>query len=261
MQVEIWSLDRIKPYENNPRINDDADEAVNFSINVFGFRQPIVVDIAGVVLIGHTRFTTLRMHGSQEPWSYNTGGLERSNRWSSPVNLNHHHLHQKREKLKPRTITTVLALAAVALPSLSPAADITPARANAKEAYIYGYPMVDSYRIAYGYFVDKTDPEYKGPANEIHNTPRVYTPADKAIQTPNSDTPYSWLFMDLRTEPIVLTMPVIEKSRYFSIQLTDLYTFNWDYLGSRTSGNDGGAFMITGSGWKGEKPPGIVKAK
>ena len=132
-------------------------------------------------------------------------------------------------------------------------------RAIAKEAYIYGYPMVDSYRIEYGYFVDKQDPEYKGPWNEIHNTPRVYTPADKAIQTPNSDTPYSWLFMDLRTEPLVLTMPVIEKSRYFSVQLTDLYTFNWDYLGSRASGNDGGSFLIAGPGWKGEKPPGITK--
>ena len=39
--------------------------------------------------------------------------------------------------------------------------------------------MVDSYRIEYGYFVDPKDPEYKGPWNEIHNTPRVYTPADK----------------------------------------------------------------------------------
>ncbi len=141
------------------------------------------------------------------------------------------------------------------------AAEITPAeaRAIAKEAYIYGYPMVDSYRIEYGYFVDKKDPEYKGPWNEIHNTPRVYTPADKAIQTPNSDTPYSWLFLDLRTEPMVLTMPVIEKSRYFSVQLTDLYTFNWDYLGSRTSGNDGGSFLIAGPGWKGETPKGIKK--
>lgn len=60
---------------------------------------------------------------------------------------------------------------------------VTPeeARAIAKEAYIYGYPMVDSYRIQYGYFVDKNDPEYKGPWNEIHNTPRVYTPEDKAV--------------------------------------------------------------------------------
>jgi hypothetical protein len=63
-------------------------------------------------------------------------------------------------------------------------------------------------------------PEYKGPWKEIHNTPRVYIPAAKAIQTPNSDTPYLWLGMDLRDEPIVLTMPPIEKERYFSIQLT-----------------------------------------
>jgi hypothetical protein len=54
-------------------------------------------------------------------------------------------------------------------------------------------------------------------------------------------------------------MPVIEKSRYFSVQLTDLYTFNWNYLGSRTSGNDGGSFLIAGPGWKGAKPEGIAK--
>ena len=113
-----------------------------------------------------------------------------------------------------KTITTLLMLAAsLTFPVVGNASDVTPseARAIAKEAYIYGFPMVDSYRIEYGYFVDKKDPEYKGPWNEIHNTPRVYTPADTAIQTPNSDTPYSWLFMDLRTEPLVLTMPVIEK--------------------------------------------------
>lgn len=71
------------------------------------------------------------------------------------------------------------------------AAAVTPeaARAIAKEAYIYGFPMVDSYRVQYAYFVNKQDPEYKGDWNEIHNTARVYTPEDKTIQTPNSDTP------------------------------------------------------------------------
>ncbi len=164
--------------------------------------------------------------------------------------------------MKKANIHTLLTVATMlAFSFQGKAADLAPAevRAIAKEAYIYGYPMVDSYRIEYGYFVDKKDPEYKGPWNEIHNTPRVYTPADKAIQTPNSDTPYSWLFLDLRAEPMVLTMPVIEKSRYFSVQLTDLYTFNWDYLGSRTSGNDGGSFLIAGPGWKGETPKGITK--
>ncbi len=113
---------------------------------------------------------------------------------------------------------------------------VTPAevRAIAKEAYIYANPVVDSYRIIYGSLVDRTDPEYKAPLNQIKNIARVYTHDDKAVQTPNSDTPYSWLALDLRTEPIVLTVPPIEKDRYFSIQLIDLYTHNFAYIGSRT---------------------------
>ena len=133
------------------------------------------------------------------------------------------------------------------------------ARAIAKEAYIYGFPMVDSYRIQHAYFVDAGNPEYKGPWNQIVNIPRVYTPADMAIQTPNSDTPYSFAGLDLRAEPIVLTVPVIEKERYFSVQLIDAYTFNFAYIGSRTTGNDGGSFLIAGPNWKGEKPKGVTK--
>ena len=163
--------------------------------------------------------------------------------------------------MKTKLITTILAVALVSALAFTSAraADITPAeaRAIAKEAYICGYPMVDSYRIEYGYFVDKKDPEYKGPWNQIHNEPNVYTPADKAIQTPNSDTPYSFLFLDLRTEPMVVTVPVVEKDRYFSVQFIDLYTFNWHYLGSRTTGNDGGSFLVAGPGWKGETPKGL----
>jgi hypothetical protein len=161
-----------------------------------------------------------------------------------------------------RTFASGIAvLPALRFSSASAQTGVTPAeaRAIAKEAFIYGYPMVDSYRIEYAYFVNPENPEYKAPWNQIRNTPRVYTPADTAIQTPNSDTPYSWLGMDLRAEPLVLTMPVIEKDRYFSIQFTDLYTFNCNYLGSRTSGNDGGSFLIAGPSWKGEAPQGVKK--
>ncbi len=137
--------------------------------------------------------------------------------------------------------------------------DLAEVRAIAKEAYIYGYPMVDSYRIQHAYFVDPNNPEYKAPWNQIRNMPRVFTPEDKAVQVPNSDTPYSMLGMDLRAEPIVLTVPVIEKNRYFSIQLIDLYTFNFEYIGSRATGNDGGTFLIVGPNWHGEVPKGITK--
>ncbi|NNU57358.1 DUF1254 domain-containing protein [Rhizobium indigoferae] len=146
-------------------------------------------------------------------------------------------------------------------PRAAQAAEATAAevRAIAKEAYVYGFPMVDSYRIQHAYFVDTKNPEYKGPWNQIVNTPRVYTPADTAIQTPNSDTPYSWLGLDLRTEPMVLTVPPIEKDRYFSVQMIDAYTFNFAYLGSRATGNDGGSFLVAGPGWKGETPSGVKK--
>jgi len=168
--------------------------------------------------------------------------------------------------MRTRTMLAV-ALAAMVVASLAPAlrivnaADITPdeARAIAKEAYIYGFPLVDNYRIQHTYFVDRASPEFKAPWNQIVNTPRVYTPADTAIQTPNSDTPYSFVGMDLRAEPVVLTVPAIQKERYYSIQLIDAYTFNFDYIGSRATGNDAGSYLIAGPNWKGDTPKGVKK--
>jgi hypothetical protein len=138
---------------------------------------------------------------------------------------------------------------------------VTPQQAQgiAQEAYIYGFPMVDNYRIMYSYFVDESSPEFKAPFNQIKNIPRVYTPKDTTIQTPNSDTPYSMAGLDLRAEPVVITVPVIEKGRYFSVQLIDLYTYNFDYIGSRSTGNDGGSYLVAGPDWKGDTPQGISK--
>src|SRR4029079_15758403 len=159
-------------------------------------------------------------------------------------------------------ITATLALTTGrALITAASAADITAeeARAIAREAYVYGFPMVDNYRIQYAYFVDKQNPEYKVAWNQIKNIPRVYTPEDKAVTAPNSDTPYSMVAMDLRGEPMVLTVPAMEKDRYFSVQLIDAYTQNFDYIGSRATGNDGGSFLIAGPNWKGETPKGVKK--
>jgi len=139
--------------------------------------------------------------------------------------------------------------------------DVRPseARAIAKEAYIYGSPMVDGYRIQYTYFVNRESPEFKAPWNQLRNIPRVFTPDDKAVQTPNSDTPYSMIGLDLRAEPIVLTVPAIEKERYYSIQLVDLYTHNFGYIGSRATGNEAGSFLIAEPDWEGEAPKGVKK--
>jgi hypothetical protein len=163
--------------------------------------------------------------------------------------------------MTPRCLFTSLFVACVAVLPAHAQTGVSPAEARtiAREAYIYGFPVVDSYRIQYAYFVDSQNPEFKAPWNQLRNIPRVFTPEDKAIQTPNSDTPYSFIGTDLRAEPIVLTVPQIEKERYFSIQLIDAYTFNFDYIGTRTSGNDGGSFLIAGPGWQGEMPKGVKK--
>lgn len=55
MKIEEWPIDKVVPYENNPRNNDDAVEATANSIREFGWQQPIVVDKDGIVIVGHTR--------------------------------------------------------------------------------------------------------------------------------------------------------------------------------------------------------------
>jgi hypothetical protein len=162
--------------------------------------------------------------------------------------------------MKTKTIIAPAFAALLALTTVR-AADITPAEARAivKEAYIYGFPIVDNYRIQHAYWVDRATPEYKGPWNQMWNSARLFTPADTAIQTPNSDTLYSFIGADLRSEPLVLTVPPMEKERYFSVQLIDYYTFNFDYIGTRTSGNGGGSFLLAGPGWKGATPKGVKK--
>ena len=168
----------------------------------------------------------------------------------------------KRKAVPPTAVILIIAVMFASAPAMAQQGlklSAQEARAIAKEAYVYGFPLVDSYRIMHAYFVDRTSPEYKAPFNTLRNFDRVFTPEDKAVQTPNSDTPYSFLGMDLRAEPMVITVPSIEKGRYFSIQLIDAYTFNFDYIGSRTTGNDGGSFLVAGPGWKGKTPKGIKK--
>lgn len=140
-----------------------------------------------------------------------------------------------------------------------PAPSIVETKAIAEEAFIYGLPIVMNYAVMYEYVVDKNSGQYKAPFNQIHNEARVFTYKDTAIVTPNSDTPYSLLWMDLRAEPMVLSVPAVDKSRYYSVMLCDGNTFNYGYIGSRATGPEAGDYMVVGPDWKGETPAGIKK--
>ena len=137
--------------------------------------------------------------------------------------------------------------------------ELTPdeAKAIAKEAYVYGFPMVVNYKTLYMYVVNEKSPEYKGPFNYLGCDARLFTPEDKAVVTPNADTPYCMFWVDLRQEPVVVSVPEMEPERFYHFQLIDLYTHNFAYIGTLTTGNGSGKYLIAGPGWKGQKPEGI----
>jgi len=140
-----------------------------------------------------------------------------------------------------------------------PAPGIEQTKAIAEEGFIYGLPLVMNYAVMNEFAVDSKSSQFKAPFNELHNDHHVATPADTAVITPNSDTPYSIVWLDLRAEPMVVSVPVVDKKRYYSVQMIDGNTYNYGYIGSRATGNDAGDYLIVGPGWKGETPAGIKK--
>jgi hypothetical protein len=127
----------------------------------------------------------------------------------------------------------------------------------AEEGFIFGLPLVMNYAVMYQFSVDRSSNQYKAPFNVLSNEARVFTYKDTAVITPNSDTPYSFVFLDLRAEPIVVSVPAVPKSRYYAVQLTDSNTYNYGYIGTRATGTLPGDYLIVGPDWRGETPPGI----
>lgn len=152
------------------------------------------------------------------------------------------------------------ALALLACPLLataSPPPTPEEARRIAREAYVWGYPSVDLYNILLGQALDRTSPEFRAPLNAVGHARTVATPEDTAVIAPNVDTPYSYAWLDLRSGPVVVTLPAFEANRYVSLQLFDMYTWIIDYVTPRTRGRAGGHYLITPPGWSGEVPAGI----
>lgn len=71
--------------------------------------------------------------------------------------------------------------------------------------------MAANYQTMYKQAIDTTSRDYRGSFNTLSSAKSIATPEDKFVVTPNSDTPYSYLWMDLRAEPLVITMPRIER--------------------------------------------------
>src|SRR5713226_3898516 len=169
----------------------------------------------------------------------------------------------KRDLLRSTALAAITATTTKAVPAGAQAKaewpGIIEAKAIAEVGFIYGLPIVMNYAVMYEYSVDKNSGQYKAPFNQIKNEARVYTYKDTAIITPNSDTPYSLLWLDLRAEPIVLSVPAVEKTRYYSVMLCGGNWLECGYAGGRAAGSGAGDYVGGGPNWRGAAPPGIKK--
>ena len=148
-------------------------------------------------------------------------------------------------------IVPAVARDAAAWPGLVEARDI------AEEGFVFGLPLVMYYAVMQEFAVDRNSGQFKAPFNEIHSLHHVASPADTAVITPNSDTPYSFLWLDLRAEPMVVSVPAVDKDRYYAVQLIDGNTYNFGYVGTRATGPEAGDYLVAGPDWTGETPGGI----
>ncbi len=168
----------------------------------------------------------------------------------------------KREFLRSAGLGAVAAAAAPEGPAqaaLFKRVGFFEAKAIAEEGFVYGLPIVMNYAVMYDFVINRDSGQFKAPFNEIGNERRVFTYKDTTVVTPNSDTPYSMVWMDLRAESIVLSVPAVDPKRYYSVQLIDASTNNYGYIGSRATGSEAGDYLVAGPDWKGEAPAGIKK--
>ncbi|SOB83417.1 DUF1254 domain-containing protein [Streptomyces sp. 1331.2] len=140
-------------------------------------------------------------------------------------------------------------------------------RATAAEAWIRAQPLLRTYRTLYAQALDDADPSYVGGFGVFRHHPQPPTPADTpaeasasdpgtpAADTDAGDTPYSRAWLDLRTEPWVVSVPA--EDRYHVLPVHDLDTVCAGFIGSRTTGAEAGDHLVAGPDWQGEPPPGI----
>ncbi len=132
---------------------------------------------------------------------------------------------------------------------------VTPeeATAIAEEAYIYAFPMLENYRTMYAQAVDRSAPGYLAPFNELVPKTQLLGPEFKDIVRPNNDTMYTLGWLDLRAQPMVISVPEA-KDRYYSVQLVDVFTHNFAYIGTRATGGEAGSYVVVGPQWQGSMP-------
>ncbi len=123
------------------------------------------------------------------------------------------------------------------------------------QAYVYGYPLLDTNRVfRTATSVNVSDGAGGGPVNQFSHIRRLADPSDKTVVAPNHDTLYSIAWLSLVSQPIVVHMPVV-KGRFVEFELLDPYTNMFAGIGS--VGHPAGDYAVVPPGWHGRLPRGV----
>lgn len=132
---------------------------------------------------------------------------------------------------------------------------------TAVEAYIYGYPLV-TMEMTRRVVTNVEKPEgSKGPMGHIIKLREYPDASFTAVTAPNADTLYTTAFIDVGKEPWVFSFPDMKDDRYFLFPMLDGWTTVFQVPGSRTTGQGAHSVAITGPGWEGKLPDGVVEYK
>jgi hypothetical protein len=163
----------------------------------------------------------------------------------------------------------MLVVAMVATPALAqrtkvadkapPMASAADAKSIAADAYLQTYPLLLTARELDRQMNRAEQPDYLGKFNAFRHQDGLPSPKDASVRRKSFDAPYSWAWLDIRAEPVVLQLPAIPAGRFVVVQLYDLWGQNLLHVDARTGDGKPVNVLVAGPGWKGAQPRGISK--
>ncbi len=127
------------------------------------------------------------------------------------------------------------------------------------QAYIYGFPWINMAKYRWEWVTQPPTPDNDHPYAPLNKFSHATTLKDASYRgggNPNTDTLYSVAWLDLTTEPVILSVPAIE--RYYTFQIAGFDSDNFAYVGTRTTGNSAGNYLIAGPNWGGTCPTNVT---
>ncbi|MFC0599650.1 DUF1254 domain-containing protein [Streptomyces palmae] len=127
-----------------------------------------------------------------------------------------------------------------------------------QQAFVYGFPYIYNAVLRHRWVTQKPETETTpyAPVNHFWHASRLWDASDREGVSPNNDTLYSWAWVDLREEPLILSHPDMG-DRYFTFELVAFTSDNYDYVGMRATGSEAGDFALIGPDWTGDLPQGV----